>query len=182
MKKTIKFYPYIHGFTMVELLIVVVMLGLLTLISGTAYISTMKTSRDGRRRVDLENIRGALEVYRSDNSTYPYVRHYPSASTPLSGILDPLSGKKYITMPKDPKTGLDYFYVSTDCSLIGGVNICNSYILASTLENPVTNPVPSANCQAVTVQPGIYACFNPNASPPTVTKCSYCLDPYGHLQ
>jgi len=159
------------------------MIGLLTLISGAAYVATMKTSRDGRRRVDLENIRGALEVYRSDNSTYPEVLHFPPPQIgSLQTALDPTAGKKYISLPKDPKTGLDYFYVSTDCSLIGSDQICNSYILAATFENAQTNPVPSANCQGVTVEPGVYACFDPNGNPPSESKCNYCLDPYGHLQ
>lgn len=170
---------------MVELLIVVVMLGLLTLISGTAYISTMKTSRDGRRRIDLENIRGALEMYRSDNSTYPVVWHYPLEIGSLQEKLDPTTGKKYISLPKDPKTGLDYYYVATDCDNIGGVDVCNSYTLAVTLENGSTNPAPSNNCAKLTRDPSNpddLACYDPNASSPTVTKCSYCLDPYGHLQ
>lgn len=92
-----------RGFTLVELLIVVVMLALLTVVSGTAYIATMKTVRDGRRKVDLENIRSALEVYKSDNSTYPIVQGATTKGTTLGSFLDPTTGKKYLTMPTDPK-------------------------------------------------------------------------------
>lgn len=169
---------------MVELLIVVVVLALLTLVSGVTYVATMKTARDGKRKVDLENIRSALEVYRSDNSTYPYVSYYPLETQSLRDILDPSSGKKYISLPTDPKTKQDYFYIAQDCQPINGVQICNSYNLAVTLENYPSSTPPSTTCSTLhpdPTSPGEYACYDPTITTPTRTKCSYCLDPYGLL-
>ena len=171
--------PTYYGFTMVELLIVVVVLALLTLVSGTTYLATMKTARDGKRKVDLENIRSALEVYKSDNSTYPILSWGPGPSTTLSTYLDPSSGKKYITMPTDPKNHSDYYYVQADCTTFtSGQEVCNSYILAVSLENPPTT-VPPATCSGLKIPDcSVYACKDTTGSP---TKCTYCLDPYGQL-
>jgi general secretion pathway protein G len=171
MKYPGKTKPFFYGFTMVELLIVVVVLALLTLVSGTMYTATMKTARDGKRKVDLENIRSALEVYRSDNSTYPDVT-FP---TSLASVLN--LTKQYITMPTDPKNHLNYYYNSADCQTINSVNICNSYVLAVRLENPPAS-VPVACSGLTDDSTGKDACFDTAGAS---AQCSYCLDPYGLL-
>lgn len=165
------------GFTLVELLIVVVMLALLTVVSGTAYIATMKTVRDGRRKVDLENIRSALEVYKSDNSTYPIVQGATTKGTTLGSFLDPTTGKKYLTMPTDPKNNLDYYYTEAGCTTFAtGSTICNSYILATTLENTPKTPPSTACSDLKTPDLKAYACSDAAGA---AAQCTYCLDPYG---
>jgi prepilin-type N-terminal cleavage/methylation domain-containing protein len=59
------------GFTLVELLIVIAILGLLITGGLASYVSTQKYSRDQKRKLDLEKIKQALEVYRSENGRYP---------------------------------------------------------------------------------------------------------------
>ncbi len=173
MNKGTQSLPSRSGFTLVELLIVIIVLALLTVVSGTAYTATMKTARDGRRKIDLESIRSALEVYRSDYSSYPDVT-YPAL---LSSVLDPEPpAKKYITMPKDPKTKTDYYYIPADCELINGVTICNSYILAVALENDPGNA--SETCVGLTLPSGDSACTDTESNP---IACNYCVDPYGQL-
>ena len=169
MRNTFFRKQYAHGFTLVELIVVIVILGILTLASGTAYIATLRTSRDGRRKIDMENIKQALEAYHSDNSSYPYTA---SGVTPLSTFLDPAPpGKKYLSMPKDPKSGQDYYYVEDGCEDINGVQVCNSYKIGVILENPPNN-VPEACSTTI-------ACPNPNTG--VLEGCNYCLDPYGPL-
>lgn len=174
MKRTLCMPRYGAGFTMVELLIVVVVLALLTVVSGVAYTATMRTSRDGRRKVDIETIRSALEIYRADNSTYPVT--YPesvSTAVTLRSVLDPVSGKKYISMPKDPKTGDDYVYVPAGCEDIGATRVCNDYLIAVSLENdPKTIP---ERCAAILID-NQTPCTDTNGN---IVKCTYCADPYG---
>lgn len=168
MRNTFFRKQYAHGFTLVELIVVIVILGILTLASGTAYIATLRTSRDGRRKIDMENIKQALEAYHSDNSSYPDT---DDGVTPLSTFLDPAPpGKKYLSMPKDPKSGADYQYREASCETINLVDVCNSYDLSVVLENPPDN-VPAA-CSSQT-------CVSPLTNLPV--SCSYCLDPYGPL-
>ncbi len=60
------------GLTLIELLIVLALLSVLITVGITSYIRSQKNARDSKRKVDLENIRQALELYRFDNaSVYP---------------------------------------------------------------------------------------------------------------
>ena len=102
------------GFTLVELLIVISIIAVLTLLGATNWIAQQQKARDARRKADLEQIRSALEMYRTDKATYPIGNQtvLPAALDPKS--VDPSSTEPtYISpIPKDPKTKLAYTYVS----------------------------------------------------------------------
>ena len=59
------------GFTLIELMIVMGIVGILSTISLFALQGTREGARDARRKSDLEAIRSALEIYRSDCHGYP---------------------------------------------------------------------------------------------------------------
>lgn len=98
-----------NGFTVIELLIVVsivVMLGTLVL---TNFVDQPKKGRDGKRKADLLQIRGALESYNDDKGCYP-----SNDSVPCSGAgLSPYLSK----IPCDPKTNESYLYDPDSSSL-----------------------------------------------------------------
>ena len=141
------------GFTMIELLIVVIMIGLLSIVGMGAYTASLRTGRDARRKSDLEQLRSALELYMSDNSTYP------------AALTDLVAPKKYITLPLDPSNDMSYYYNAT-CS--GTPAVCTTYQLGTALENA------SGSCAVV---PGL-SCKDPQGS---AINCEYCLDPYGQI-
>jgi len=59
------------SFTLIELLIVIIILGVLsTLITGN-FFTSLKKGRDARRKADLEQIQRALEMYYEDKRSYP---------------------------------------------------------------------------------------------------------------
>jgi len=60
-----------QGFSLVELLIAATIITLLAGIGITSFSTLSKQSRDSRRKADLENLRSALELYRSDKDYYP---------------------------------------------------------------------------------------------------------------
>ncbi len=59
------------GFTFIEVLIAVSIIGILTTIGLSTYSAAQKKSRDSKRKADLEAIRSALEMYYTDNDSYP---------------------------------------------------------------------------------------------------------------
>lgn len=66
MKKTVS------GFTIVELLIVIVVIGILAAITIVAYNGIQSRAHDAAIRSDFHNIVTKLEMYRVDNGFYPY--------------------------------------------------------------------------------------------------------------
>lgn len=60
-----------HGFTIVELLIVIVVIAILAAIVIVAYNGIQSRARDARRLSDLGNIQTALGMYYIDNGRYP---------------------------------------------------------------------------------------------------------------
>lgn len=59
------------GFTLIELLVVIAIIGILVTIVTSSFLTAQKQTRDSRRKADLEQIRQALETYRSENGSYP---------------------------------------------------------------------------------------------------------------
>lgn len=64
MKKTIR------GFTIVELLIVIVVIAILAAITIVAYNGIQQRARDSQRKSDLSNIAKALNLYNVDHGDY----------------------------------------------------------------------------------------------------------------
>lgn len=91
-----------NGFTFIELLVVVTISALLMGAATVGYTSISRRSRDSRRQTDMETIRAALELYRSENGSYPLsVTEGGSISYGETVYLDPV--------PSDPKDG-SYVY------------------------------------------------------------------------
>lgn len=61
----------ISGFTFIELLVVVTIIAVLTGVAVASYQVTNQKARDARRKSDLEQIRAALELCRSEAGAYP---------------------------------------------------------------------------------------------------------------
>ncbi len=59
------------GFTIVELLIVVVVIGVLAAIVIVAYSGIQARARDARRLADIQTVSKALQLYYIDNGSYP---------------------------------------------------------------------------------------------------------------
>lgn len=90
------------GFTLMELLIVIAILGIMSVMIVNMVRSANPQARDIRRKQNLEAIQKALEMYYSDNDAYPQ-------SLPT---LVPNSGKKYFgKLPSDPISGNTYVYI-----------------------------------------------------------------------
>ncbi|MFZ5376731.1 MAG: type II secretion system protein [Patescibacteria group bacterium] len=92
------------GFTMIELLVVATIMIVLTAVGMVSYRNAGITSRDAKRKTDLESVRQALTMYRADQGSYPVGSSFSSM---LEDIRDYLSD----TNIADPKDGV-YEYSS----------------------------------------------------------------------
>lgn len=91
------------GFTLLELLIVVGIIGVLLAVSSTAYTLAQRKSRDTRRITDMKAIQAAFEQYAGDNKGV-----YPNATSDVSASYLPIG------IPVDPKTKVAYTTISFD--------------------------------------------------------------------
>ncbi len=106
-----------NGFTLIEILVVATIIVLLSGIVIGSYSSFLKSARDAKRKADIENIRGALELYRSNNGgSYPQQGvggDFPTFACPAGAFMD-TGGNTYMNpVPNDPKcsSGMSYRYV-----------------------------------------------------------------------
>jgi type II secretory pathway pseudopilin PulG len=93
------------GFTLLEFVIIVALLGLVLSASYIFVPQQLKKSRDARRKSDLENIKGVYEDYYQDKGIYP-------DSLPSCGESFRIGNEVLLSsVPCDPLTGEDYFYM-----------------------------------------------------------------------
>jgi len=115
MYKTRKNVKKNNGFTLIELLVVVSITAVLLGISIFGLTSARESSRDARRKADLELLRSGLEIYKADCNFYPIGS---SIQSPLKGDGSSstcLVENTYInSVPVDPRDPLrSYLYSST---------------------------------------------------------------------
>lgn len=129
----------IKGFTLVEILVVATIIGLLAAGAAVSYSSISKNSRDAKRKADLEQIRAALEMYRSNNNTYPTTFTLNCSST---GSLSDATRTYLSTIPKDPKcTAISY-----NMSISSSDYTLGAYLEGSASTCGVTLSCTVANC------------------------------------
>jgi general secretion pathway protein G len=134
------------GFTLLELLVSATIIGVLTIIGVVSYGSVNKRSRDVKRKSDLEQIRSALEMYRSDNG------FYPAANGGSWGVASNLSSSLVTSnytpsIPSDPqKPSYLYYYVATNQNVAN--NNYYGYCLCGHIE---TQPVDPSTCTAIAI-------------------------------
>ena len=93
-----------RGFTLIELLVVSTIIIILMGIGIISYRGAQRKARDSKRKSDLEQVRSALEMYRSDAAD----GYYPA--TGWSAMVAALALGDYLgSPPVDPK-GYSYTY------------------------------------------------------------------------
>lgn len=130
-----KLYLSDNGFTLMELLVVITILGLLTTIGVASYRNLTVNSRDAKRLTDLRILQSALEEYHSDQLHYPPEFDFtgPLVSPGTANI------KTYLkTPPQDPNTNTTtpYLYEAqgTNCATATAAS-CTSYCVFTVMEN-----------------------------------------------
>ncbi len=129
-----------YGFSLIELMVVVSIIVILSAIGIVNYNAVAEKGRDSRRKADLEQIRGALELYRVDEGSYPPILYTGSCNS--SAITGPTSGLTYMQkVPCDPKENAEYSYLRPNGF---------SYTLGAVLEIPEEPSCLDANNYCIT--------------------------------
>lgn len=89
----------VGGFTFIELLVVITIVGIIFAAAAVAYGAVTVRSRDARRKTDLELIRQALEMCRSISGSYPTADIYTEGGISC-GASGPVT---LLNVPVDPK-------------------------------------------------------------------------------
>ncbi len=102
-----------NGFTMVELLVVIIILVMLTAIAIPSYVIIKNKSRETATKMEMNNMAKALEIYISEKQTYPSGDDFPDVLI-ATGIIANFTG--------NDAWGTPYHYT---------FNSINSYIFKS---------------------------------------------------
>lgn len=197
MKKTLRTYLHkscfeglksnLRGFTLVELLVTMSILGILLTLAGVSFRSSQIRGRDAKRKSDLAQIAKSLELFYTDYKQYPvsssgliqacaYNVATPGSSGNCAwgvGVMRDIdsSGTTNTTyfnlLPGDTTTGYSYYYRTVGTTR-------QKFQLYARLENSQDKDCLAGNCVAPTVPSGVtcgagiscnYAVTSANASP-----------------
>ena len=107
----------IRGFTLIELMVVIIILGILAMWVAPKIMSRPGEARQVKARLDIQNLENALKLYKLDNGSYPSTEQGLLAlvEKPETGIV-PKKWKNggYLEkgrVPKDP-WGNEFIYLS----------------------------------------------------------------------
>ncbi|HEY6008833.1 MAG TPA: type II secretion system major pseudopilin GspG [Geobacteraceae bacterium] len=106
-----------RGFTLIEIMVVIVILALLAALVGPKIMGRSDDAKIADAKVQIRNLESALKLYKLDNSVYPTTEQGLQAlvTKPASGqIPKNYKAEGYLeskSVPKDP-WGNDYVYLS----------------------------------------------------------------------
>lgn len=146
------------GFTLVELLVVMSILGVLVTLVAGGFRTAQLRGRDAERKSDLREIANALELFYSDYGKYPDASGGQIAACPYDPVAesgttcswggDEFTDSKTIyfkELPEDPSSSYNFVY-----QLVAGSNN-QKYQLFARLENPLDPDCLGGDCDSPTV-------------------------------
>lgn len=116
MNKKVPLIKNVYGFTLIELMVVIIILGILAMYVAPKIMGRPDEARQVKARLDIASLGTALKLYKLDNGMYPCTEQGLQAlvAQPESGTL-PKKWRKggYLEknrVPKDP-WGNEYIYL-----------------------------------------------------------------------
>jgi len=136
-----------QGFTIVELLIVIVVIGILALLVITTYSGIQAKARNSKRSSDMKSLQTQLEAFFSQNGYYPSLTDMNGAawlttnmkSLDQNALIDPSNPTQSKTLVTAP-VAKSYAYAVTNSagtSCEADDTTCAKYTLTATYEGTV---------------------------------------------
>lgn len=127
------------GFTIIELLIVIIVIGILATLVIVTYNGIQQKARDTKRKTDINAIQGQVEAYYAQNGKYPTLGNINASDwrgTNMKG-LDPSAlqdpkGNAQTLVAAPVADSYAYAVTPADCNNDG--TDCTGYTLTATLE------------------------------------------------
>lgn len=152
--------PNYYGFTIVELLVVIVVIAILATITIVSFTGILQKATASSLQSDLSNASKLLKMYYTDHGVYPVIpegSNCPSKPTEdPKYCLKPSSGNTFAYSPNTGTTGASTYELSTTNN-----NTNYSYMMTSDSESFVTPPtyigngVASENYNVTSTSPGV---------------------------
>jgi prepilin-type N-terminal cleavage/methylation domain-containing protein len=131
------------GFTIVELLIVIVVIGILAGLVVTTFNGIQQRGRDTERQTDVKAIHGQVEAYYAQNGRYPTLANINDSTFRTANmkgldpdaLYDPKQDSTDATPVADTAAANVYAYVASPANCDNAANgDCTGYVMTATLE------------------------------------------------
>ena len=131
------------GFTIVELLIVIVVIGILATLVIVTFTGIQQKARDTKRKTDLGALQSTLENYYGSNNTYPTLADINSSTWRTANLkgfdanaLQDPKGNAQTVAATASATQYGYAVTPSGCDdTAGAANPCTNYTLTANLES-----------------------------------------------
>lgn len=160
-----------NGFTIVELLIVIVIIGILAAITVVAYNGIQKRANDNKVNADMRNLRVAIDLARQKDGVA--LRYITNSTATGSGCWGKASGTDLATLPKTDtcwvayNSALDLISIASNTNVRGLLDpLGRPYYMD---ENEGEGAVPATACGKDAI--GVYS--DPFTTGQTMTKHTY---------
>lgn len=134
-----------QGFTIVELLIVIVVIGILAALVITTFTGIQKKARDTERQTDIKAMYGQIEAYYAQNGKYPTLdnmntdtwRQSNMKGLDKEALRDPKNASSYTLVGTAAGNSYAYAVTADDGTACdnGTTADCTKYTLTATLES-----------------------------------------------
>lgn len=130
-----------QGFTIVELLIVIVVIGILAALVITTFTGIQRRARNTERETDIKAIHGQVEAYFAQEGRYPLITDINDADwrgNSMKGLdegalQDPKGENPTLVTDVEPTNAYSYITTPAGCDN-DGID-CEGYTLTATLED-----------------------------------------------